>query len=71
MMNDYITTVVCGTIIVISFILSVTLFHFKETELKNQNIDQAMTKGVDPLSVRCAYASERDMICIAHAASRK
>jgi hypothetical protein len=35
----------------------------------SQNIDSAIAKGIDPLSVRCSYASERDVICVAFAAS--
>jgi hypothetical protein len=34
-----------------------------------QNIDNAIAKGIDPLSVRCSYAKSDDIICVAFAAS--
>jgi hypothetical protein len=33
------------------------------------NIDGAIAKGIDPLSVRCSYAKSDDLICVAFAAS--
>jgi hypothetical protein len=33
----------------------------------SKNINEAITKGIDPLTVRCSYASETDNICVAFA----
>jgi hypothetical protein len=71
MMNDYVVSVICGTIVLISMIVSIAIFNLEKNKLKNQNIEQAITKGIDPLSVRCSYANSQDMVCVAHAASRK
>jgi hypothetical protein len=63
--------IICGTIITISMILGITIYNLRENDLKSQNIEQAIAKGVDPLSVRCSYANSQDLLCIAYAASRK
>jgi hypothetical protein len=33
------------------------------------NMDEAIKKGIDPISVRCSYVQSTDLICIAFAAS--
>jgi hypothetical protein len=33
--------------------------------------ESAIVKGIDPVAVRCAYASERDVVCVAYAASHQ
>jgi hypothetical protein len=33
----------------------------------SKNINEAMNKGIDPLSVRCTYAADTDNICLAYA----
>jgi hypothetical protein len=35
------------------------------------NIENAIAKGVDPLSVRCSYVKSDDIICIAYASNKK
>ena len=44
---------------------------FKRDELMAKNIEMAISKGVDPLAVRCSYASSADQICIMYAAGMK
>ena len=70
-MNESLTIIVCGTIIVISMILGITVFNLEENKLKSKNMEQAISKGLDPLSVRCSYADSRDLLCVAYASSRK
>ena len=36
-----------------------------------KNVTDAIEKGIDPLSVRCAYASEIDAVCVAYAYTSK
>jgi len=52
-------------------VASVTVYNLEENKLKSQNIEQSITKGIDPLSVRCSYANSNDLLCIAYAASKK
>ena len=70
-MNESLTIIVCGTIIAISMILGITVFNLEENKLKSKNMEQAISKGLDPLSVRCSYADSRDLLCVAYASSRK
>jgi hypothetical protein len=35
-----------------------------------KNIKDAIDKGIDPMSVRCSYASETDNVCVAYAYSK-
>jgi hypothetical protein len=61
--------VIVVTIILLSLIIAVTVFNIHQDVLKARNIDTAIEKGIDPLSVRCSYANSQDIICIAFAAS--
>jgi len=62
---------ICGTIIIVSTIIGITLYNLEEDKLKSKNIDHAISKGIDPLSVRCSYADSQDLLCVAYAASKK
>jgi ABC-type molybdate transport system substrate-binding protein len=62
---------ICITTIIVVGILSVTTFNVNQNILMSDNIDKAVSKGIDPLSVRCAYTHQQDTICVAHAASSK
>jgi hypothetical protein len=42
-------------------------YKINENNLMSQNIQNAMSKGIDPLSVRCTYAADTDNICLAYA----
>jgi hypothetical protein len=37
----------------------------------SRNIDSAIAKGLDPISVRCSFVTNTDTICVAYAASSK
>ena len=67
--NDFKTIVIAATIVVVSAILGAVVYNVNDRILMAKNIDNAIAKGVDPLSVRCAYADGRDMICVAYGAS--
>ncbi len=56
-------------IVVISVIVSVTVYHLHQNSLMSQNMNTAIEKGIDPLSVRCSYVHSQDLICVAFAAS--
>jgi hypothetical protein len=67
--NDFNTTVIAVTIIIVSAIIGASVYNINDRMLMSKNIDNAIAKGVDPLSVRCAFADGRDMICVAYGAS--
>ena len=65
--NDLI--VVAITIVLLSIVAAVGFYALNDRKLMAANIESAIAKGIDPLSVRCTYARDYDTICIAHAAA--
>lgn len=65
--NDLI--VVAITIVLLSIVVAVGLYELNDRKLMAANIENAIAKGIDPLTVRCSYARDYDTICIAHAAA--
>jgi len=57
------------TVVVISAIIALCIYGLNERKLMASNIEGAISKGIDPLSVRCSYARGDDIICVTHAAS--
>lgn len=59
---------------VIAVVISITIAVTAITQLKSQlmakDVQSALEKGVNPIAVRCAYASENDRICLVYAATR-
>lgn len=66
-MNDSIFTV-CITVAIITLIGSVTFYKHSELKSVERNVESAIVKGIDPVAVRCAYANERDVVCVAYGA---
>jgi hypothetical protein len=54
----------------ITLVGSITYFKVIELNKIESNVHSALEKGIDPLAVRCAYATQTDTICIAYAASK-
>ena len=63
------TFIVCITLVFLSSILGMGYYFVTDRVLMAGNIDNAIAKGIDPLSVRCSYAKSDDLICVAFAAS--
>ena len=55
-------------IAVVTIVLSVTYYNYSELKSVERNVESAIVKGIDPVAVRCAYAQERDVVCVAYAA---
>ena len=55
------------------FVLILAFWNYKinESNLMSKNIQDAMSKGIDPLSVRCTYAPDTDKVCLAYALRNK
>lgn len=68
---ELITFIVCAMIVVVSIIVSVGYYNINDRALMSKNISEAVTKGMDPLSVRCSYTHSTDTVCVAYAASKK
>jgi hypothetical protein len=67
-MNDNVFTV-SVLIAIVSLIGSITFYQYSELKSVERNVESAIVKGIDPVAVRCAYASEKDVVCVAYAAT--
>jgi hypothetical protein len=59
------------TVVLLAAIVSTCMYYLNDRKLMAANIENAITKGIDPLSVRCSYARDYDTICVAYAATSK
>ena len=59
------------TVVLLAAIISTCMYYLNDRKLMAANIENAITKGIDPLSVRCSYARDYDTICVAYAATSK
>jgi len=67
---EYPTPVVVSlTLVLLAAIFGLGYYNISDRSLMAQNIDNAIAKGIDPLSVRCSYAKSDDSICVAFASS--
>lgn len=64
--NNFLYLIIATTIVLVSAILSLAIYHYNERVLMSKNIEAAMAKGIDPLAVRCSYASHVDAVCVAY-----
>ncbi len=62
--------IICLTLVTLGAIIGVSIYQINDRVLMAKNIENAIVKGVDPMSVRCSYARGDDPICIAFAAIR-
>lgn len=53
---------------IVTLIGSVTFYQYQQLQAMKSNIESAIVKGIDPVAVRCAYANERDVVCVAYGA---
>ena len=65
--NNNIITILCLSTLLAMVLFAFTTYKIKDRELMSKNIQEAISKGIDPLTVRCSYASETDNICVAFA----
>ena len=60
--------IICLTLVTLGAIIGVSIYQINDRVLMAKNIENAIVKGVDPMSVRCSYSRGDDPICIAFAA---
>lgn len=68
-MNIKPSNIYFGGALFLIFAAMIAFYNYKlnENNLMSRNIQAAMDKGIDPLSVRCTYAPDTDNICLAYA----
>ena len=65
--NDLVVLAI--TFVILATIIAVCYYAMNDRKLMASNIEDAIAKGIDPLTVRCSYVRDYDTICIAHAAA--
>ena len=71
LLKDIKTLVIALAIVVVSAIIGTTYYNVNDRILMSKNIDSAIAKGLDPISVRCSFVTNTDTVCVAYAASSK
>jgi hypothetical protein len=64
------TGIISAGLVLIASIVGVTYYNVNDRVLMSKNIDAAIAKGLDPISVRCSYVTHSDTICVAYAAAQ-
>lgn len=65
------TLMICAMIFLMSVVVSVTLNQLNDKNNMAKNIESAISRGVDPISVKCAYEMTPSSTCIAYALNVK
>ena len=69
--KNLITICVSAVIIISSAIMGLIVYNINDRNNMAKNIEAAIAKGVDPLSVKCAYETSTNSICITYAVTSK
>ena len=64
--SSFITVVICIMIMCMTGIISVSMNYINDRNNMAKNIEAAIQKGVDPISVKCSYESTPTSTCIAY-----
>lgn len=68
---EFMSVVAGATIVCSAAIAGISIFNINDRNNMAKNIEAAITKGLDPLSVKCAYETHPGATCITFAAVRK
>lgn len=71
MNKEIITVIVCITLAVCSSIAAFTIYNMNDRNNMAKNIESAIQKGIDPISVKCAYETAANAVCIAYSMGKK
>jgi len=71
MNKDLITILTCVTIVMCTVIIAGFNYNINTQNNMAKNIESAIAKGVDPVSVKCAYETNSNPVCITYAATAK
>jgi pyruvate/oxaloacetate carboxyltransferase len=67
MNKDLITVAVALVVVACTAIVSLVVYNLNDRNNMARNIEAAISKGVDPLSVKCAYDTTPNATCITYA----
>ena len=67
--KEVMSLIVGSVLVIVTGIVCLTYYHVKKDESVRSSIESAIVKGIDPMSVRCAYGAT-DTVCVAYAARK-
>jgi len=67
MKKESVAFVVGIVLVLVTAISCLTFYNYHQNQSMKSNIESAIVKGIDPVSVRCAYSSSNDQMCLAWA----
>jgi hypothetical protein len=67
--HEKLTLIICTTIVALSAIFGCAYYFINQSKIMADTITAASAKGVDPLAVRCSFASNNDTICLVYAST--
>lgn len=68
---EFMSVVAGATIVCTALIAGISIYNTNDRNNMAKNIEAAIAKGMDPLSVKCAYETQPGATCITLAAVRK
>ena len=68
---ELISAIAGVTIVCTAAISGISVYNINDRNNMAKNIEAAIAKGMDPLSVKCAYETHPGAACITYAAVRK
>ena len=71
MNKDIVTIAVSAVMVICTTIIGSIVYNVNDRNNMARNIEAAIAKGVDPLSVKCAYETGSNTICITYAATAR
>ena len=71
MNKEAITVIICITLTMCSLIAAFTIYNINDRNNMSKNIESAIQKGIDPISVKCAYETNANAVCIAYSMGKK
>jgi uncharacterized membrane protein len=71
MQKEIITIAVCFLIFLCSIVVSVTVYNVNDRNNMAKNIEAAIQKGVDPISVKCSYETKTNAVCITYSLGKR
>jgi len=71
MNKEAITVIICITLTMCSCIAALTIYNINDRNNMAKNIESAIQKGIDPISVKCAYETNANAVCIAYSMGKK
>jgi hypothetical protein len=71
MNKELVTFIVCASIVLLAAIGGGVIYNTNDRNNMAKNIEAAINKGIDPLSVKCAYDTNSSTTCTVYSATLK